>query len=87
MSKTAFYNIGCHIGYEYFGSFGYVDDFNLLTHSIKALQKMIKTCEEFGIEFSVKYNPTKTVCIAFSKKGLNPYQQYKYNSMADILSM
>ena len=44
MSKTAFYNIGCHIGYEYFGSFGYADDFNLLAPSIKALQKMIKTC-------------------------------------------
>ena len=29
---------------------------------------MIKSCEEFGKEYGVEYNPTTTVCIRFSKK-------------------
>ena len=29
---------------------------------------MMKICEEFGKEYGVEYNPTKTVCIRFSKK-------------------
>ena len=28
---------------------------------------MINTCEEFGKEFSVIYNPSKTVCVLFSR--------------------
>ncbi len=25
-------------------------------------------CEEFGIEYGVQYNPTKTVCILYARK-------------------
>ena len=40
----------------------------ILGPSVKGLRKMMKICEEFGKEYGVEYNPTKTVCIRFSKK-------------------
>ncbi len=30
---------------------------------------MTKICEEFGIEYGVQYNPTKTVCILYARKA------------------
>ncbi len=29
---------------------------------------MLEICGKYGEEFSVDYNPTKTVCVAFSKQ-------------------
>ena len=59
---------GCWVGNHFYGAFSYADDMNILCPSVKGLRKMMKICEEFGKEYSVEYNPTKTVCIRFSKK-------------------
>ena len=31
---------------------------------------MLKTCEQFGKEFNVKYNSANTVCALFSQMGM-----------------
>ncbi len=38
---------------------------------------MVKICEEFGKEYSVEYNPIKTVCVLFSRWKIvhKPYIQ------------
>ena len=59
--------IGCHVGHEFYGCLGYADDFKLLCPSVKGLRKMLHICEEFGNEYSVKYNAKKTVCYKFSR--------------------
>ena len=32
---------------------------------MKGLQSMINTCEDFGVEYSIKFNSSKTECIKF----------------------
>ena len=59
---------GCWVGNHFYGAFSYADDMKILCPSVKGLRKMMKICEEFGKEYGVEYNPTKTVCIRFSKK-------------------
>jgi hypothetical protein len=59
--------IGCCVGHEWFGGFGYADDLKLLCPSGKGLQSMVKVCQEFGQEFGVKFNATKSMCIIFTK--------------------
>ena len=61
---------GCNVGHEYFGVLGSADDLSLLAPTVYALSKMLKICEEYGIEYDVIYNATKTVCIYFSGKKL-----------------
>ena len=59
---------GCWVGNHFYGAFSYADDMKILCPSVKGLRKMMKICGEFGKEYGVKYNPTKTVCVRFSKK-------------------
>ena len=47
----------------------YADDVTLLAPTASALQKMLHTCEEFGTEYDVCYNPEKSVCISFGSKA------------------
>lgn len=60
--------IGLHVGLMYYGLIGYADDLMLLASSMRALQCMLKTCEEFGIEYDVTYNPGKSKVIVFNTK-------------------
>ncbi len=58
---------GCWIESHYFWSIGYADDLKLLSPSVHGLRKLTKVCVEFDEEYGVQYNPTKIVCILFSK--------------------
>ena len=58
--------IGLHIGSMFYGIVGYADDMLLLAASLGGLQKMLKLCEDFGHEFDLKYNPTKSKLIVFN---------------------
>ena len=66
--------LGCHIGGLYFGAFSYADDIILLTTSRESLQLMLKICEEYAKEYSMKYSTdpdpkkSKTKCLHFTKK-------------------
>ena len=63
--------IGCIVGGDYFGVLGYVDDVTLLTPTVDALNPMRQMCETLGHEFDISYDPKKTVCIKFKRKGAN----------------
>ena len=63
--------IGCVVGGEYLGVLGYADDVTLLAPTVDALKSMLQICETFGREFDISYNPRKTVCIQFKRKGAN----------------
>ncbi len=58
--------VGCQIDKHYFGALSYTDDLTLPVPSIAGLRKMLEICGKYGEEFSVDYNPTKTVCVVFS---------------------
>ena len=71
--------VGCRIGQHFLGAVGYADDLTLCAPSVSGLRRMLHTCEKFGEQFSVKYNPTKTVCVLFSR-GNNMYEPAVYLS-------
>ena len=55
--------IGCHIGNLYAGALAYADDLTLLAPNLRAIQKMLSICEQFAEEYSVLYNPKKSVLL------------------------
>jgi hypothetical protein len=60
--------LGCHMGKHFYGALSYADDLTLAVPSISGLRKMLEICEEYGDEYSVDYNSTKTVCVLFSRR-------------------
>ena len=67
---------GLYVGTVYFGVVGYADDLLLLAASIYVLNKMLKICEEFGREFDILYNPSKSKYIVFNDSGDNHDSAY-----------
>ena len=65
---------GCYIGHKYLGVLCYADDVTLLAPTAQSLQHMVKTCEQFGQEFDIKYNATKSMCncALSTAKSLHP---------------
>ena len=59
---------GCYIGKHFYGAIGYADDLTLLSPTISGLNEMLSICEDFSREYSIRFNPTKSVCMVFSKK-------------------
>ncbi len=60
--------VGCQIGKHYFGALSYADDLILDVLSIAGLRKMLEKCGKYWEEFSVDYNPTKTVYVVFRRQ-------------------
>ncbi len=60
---------GCWVGHHFYGSLIYADDVKLLSPSITGLQKLVDTCLEFGVEYSLTFNKMKTICLKYSHCG------------------
>jgi hypothetical protein len=52
--------VGCYIGHEFMGAFGYADDITLLAPTKYALNRMFDITNAFSYEFDVKFNPVKS---------------------------
>ena len=59
--------LGCHVGSEYIGCVSYADDLVLLAPNLTALRGMIKICEDYAIEYKIKFNGTKSQLLVFDK--------------------
>ena len=70
--------LGCHISNVFYACFGYADDLLLLSASRSGLQELVKICEKFAAKKSLKFSTnvipekSKTKCIIFSKKQVDP---------------
>ena len=64
---------GCSINNTFIGIIGYSDDNFLLSPSLEGLQDMLKTCEDFSIEYGLQFSTDpdpkkfKTKCISYLK--------------------
>jgi hypothetical protein len=58
---------GCKIGGHYYGALSYADDLTLICPSLYGLQQMLKICETFGLQYGVKYNPSKSMVMNITK--------------------
>jgi hypothetical protein len=63
--------VGCQISKHYYGALSYANDLALSVPSIAGIRKMLEICGEYREKFSVDYNPTKTVCVAFSRRKVD----------------
>jgi hypothetical protein len=61
--------VGCWIANNYYGALSYADDLCILSPSVAGLRNMLHTCEIYGNEYDVLYNPTKTQCMKFSREN------------------
>jgi len=59
--------VGCWLQNQFFGCLCYADDLCLLCPSVTGLQKMLHICEEFGKEYNIIFNASKTQCIKFNR--------------------
>ena len=62
---------GCHIGIMFCGAIGYADDVILLAPTVTAMKLMLEICTQYGIEYSVLFNPDKTKFIHINNLNCN----------------
>jgi hypothetical protein len=60
---------GCHMGHFFVGAVAYADDITILAPTVKGLQIMLATCENFAKEYSVIFNEKKSICIHFNLRN------------------
>jgi len=61
---------GLYIGNVFTGCIMYADDIMLLACSCFGLQRLVDTCEQYGKQWDIIFNPRKTQCVTFG--GKNP---------------
>ena len=74
--------IGCHIGKQFYGGFGYADDLKVLCPSVTGLQKMINICEKFGKDYDVLFNAKKTLGICYGNVDSTTIRSVYLNGVA-----
>ena len=57
-------DLGCHLNSMYVGCIMYADDLILLSASVIDLQKMLLICESVATELGIKFNASKSKCLA-----------------------
>ena len=53
--------LGCKLFDCFYGCLVYADDILLLAHTVTGMQEMLRICDEFAIEFDMKFNSSKSV--------------------------
>ena len=79
LEKLKINGIGCHIGHNFVGIFGYADDIILLCPSITGLMKMIRTCEDYAKEHDIMFNGKKSKYLVFGEN-----EKYKTNHIVKV---
>lgn len=62
-------NLGCNIGDVFCGVLCYADDIALLSGSIMKLQLMLDVCSDYGVQFDIKFNGAKSMCMQVGECG------------------
>ena len=70
LSQLRHSSYGLHIGQLFVGCAFYANDTALLSASCYGLQKLINICEQYGTEWDIRFNPTKSQLVTFG--GPNP---------------
>ena len=60
---------GCHVGHLSCNVLSFADDLTILSPTVAGLKCLLEKCEQFSIEYSLKFNPIKSKLIEF-RSGL-----------------
>jgi hypothetical protein len=63
---------GCQVDNVFMGAFAYADDLIILSPTLYGTRCMLEICEEYGQEFNVMFNPSKSKMIIRSPRELIP---------------
>ena len=61
--------VGCHIVDLFIAAIMYADDLALMAPTRSALQQLLDICHNYGLEWCITYNPTKTQCMIFGSSN------------------
>ena len=56
---------GCYVEEMFLAAIMYADDLALLAPTRKSMQQLLDTCQNYGLEWCLSYNPTKTNVLIF----------------------
>ena len=70
--------LGCYFFNEFAALLMYADDMVIIAPSVKGLQKLLRICAEYCLDWDIKLNAKKSKCMSFGK-GDNPPYQLKLN--------
>ena len=73
---------GCHVGSCYAGSFAYADDIILLAPTITSLRLMLQVVHNFGNDYCINFNPSKSEYLVFGKSEKECDTYVQYNSLS-----
>ena len=59
--------VGCYTGKVYVGALAYADDVASLAPTPSSMRRLLKICEEYGAEFSVTFNASKSAWMYSTK--------------------
>ena len=59
--------VGCHLIGYFVAAIMYADDLALIAPTRSALQKLLNICHNYGTEWCITYNPSKTMAMLFGK--------------------
>ena len=60
--------LGCKLQLQYFGCLLYADDIILLSHSINAMRSMLRICEQFAVDFNVKFTSSNSMVMCIGER-------------------
>ena len=77
--------VGCHVIGHFVAAIMYADDLALIAPTRSALQKLLDICQDYGTEWCITYNPSKTMAMLFGKP-VTPGQLYLNGSSIKFVS-
>jgi len=60
--------IGCKLFDVYYVCLLYADDILLLSHSVNAMRRMLAICDQFAVEFDLKFNTSKSLAMRIGNR-------------------
>ena len=82
ITKLRSLNNGCHIAELFLACIVYADDICLMAPCRSSLQLLLNTCETYGKEFCLTYNPSKSKIMTFGSRICSP-SFYMYSKELD----
>ena len=64
-------NVGCKIGNNFLGLFGYADDLTFLCPTLSGLREMLNICEDYAKDYNILFNASKSKLMYFGNNDVN----------------
>ena len=69
--------VGCYIGKRFMGGMCYADDLTFISPSHRAMEILLKVCEDYAKEFHINFNSSKSVLLTYNVNHNVSFMLYK----------